>query len=54
MSAKELIELANKKGVGVSRYRSGHYQYAKVVNEKHVVTDFHGSWHQFVAFIKAI
>lgn len=53
MSAKELIELASKKGIGVSRYKSGQYQYAKTVNGKHVVTDFFGSWHQFAKFIKA-
>lgn len=53
MSAKQLIELANTKKLGVSRFKPGIYEYHQIIEGKHVTTKFFGSWSEFVKFIKA-
>ena len=47
-SAKDLIELARLKGVGIGRKKSGVY-YATKGNREH---EFRGSYNEFVRFIQ--
>lgn len=54
MSAKELIQIAASKGIGISREKSGVYKTHEVINEKHVTKKFIGTWAQFVKHVKAL
>lgn len=51
MSAKELIEVAKSKGLGVGRNRSRIYSYCYVRNGQHCEFIFEGTWNQFCKFI---
>ena len=54
MTAKELIQLAKSKGVSIGRTRPGRYYYGYYIDGRYQQYDFHGTWHDFVAFVKSL
>ena len=54
MKAKQLIELAAAKNLGISRKAPGTYEMHQVIDGKHITTEFVGTWAQFVKHIKSL
>jgi hypothetical protein len=54
MSAKDLIEMANKSGYSVGRNHSNSYRYGATENGKHVEREFVGKWTEFCKFMKSL
>jgi hypothetical protein len=54
MSAKELIEMANKAGYAVGRNRAGEYRYATNEGGQHVERQFVGKWADFCKFMEGL
>lgn len=54
MKASDLIKLASSKNFGISRKCQGIYKTHEIISGKYVTKEFHGSWSQFVKYVKSL